>query len=57
MRVGKGGGLSGLEAPKIFGLRFADESHHKELYSAEGRSVCVLGRGVGTSRSWSPVCA
>lgn len=28
MRVAKGF-FSGLEAPKIFGLRFGDESHHR----------------------------
>lgn len=48
------GGFSGLEAPKIFGLRFEDESHHQNsstvLSGDEYECVCVVW-GTGT-----PVC-
>lgn len=35
------GGLSGLEAPKIFWLRFEDESQHKNSSRALCVCVCV----------------
>ena len=38
-RVAKGF-FSGLEAPKIFGLRFVDESHHKNSSTALTGGVC-----------------
>lgn len=40
MRVAKGG-FSGLEAPKIFGLRFGDESHHRNSSTVLSGCVCV----------------
>lgn len=43
MRVAKGG-FSGLEAPKIFGLRFGDESHHRNSSTVLSGCVCVCGR-------------
>lgn len=42
------GVFSGLEAPKIFGLRFGDESHHRNSSTvlsgglSEGTSGCLL---------------
>ncbi len=52
MRVAKGF-FSGLEAPKIFGLRFGDESHHKNSSTVLSGGVCSA-ESVGVS--WSPVC-
>lgn len=54
MRVAKGG-FSGLEAPKIFGLRFGDESHHRNSSTVLSGCVCVW-QSVGASGSGSPVC-
>lgn len=54
MRVAKGG-FSGLEAPKIFGLRFGDESQHKNVSTALSGGVC-LAESVGAPGSRSPVC-
>lgn len=52
MRVAEGG-FSGLEAPKIFGLRFEDESHHKN--GTERRYGCMFEREP-MSRSGSATC-
>lgn len=44
------GVFSGLEAPKIFGLRFGDESQHKNGSTVLSGGVCVcVWQSVGAS--------
>lgn len=47
------GVFSGLEAPKIFGLRFGDESHHRKSSTVLSGGLC---EAESDRTSGSPMC-